>query len=165
MVPLKYLSNFWRTLEMALINREINVDLNCVILANNLAAQVTLFSITDTNVYVPVVTLTAQDNAKLFEQLKSVFKRTTIWNKYKPKVSTESKINIQIGSKFQIQIGSKIQGVNRHFLLSFENESQRTSYKRCYLLARKIRNYNVMIDGQSFFDQPIRNDLVTYDNI
>ena len=101
----------------------------------------------------------------MFEQLKSVFKRTTIWNKYKPKVSTESKINIQIGSKFQIQIGSKIQGVNRHFLLSFENESQRTSYKRCYLLARKIRNYNVMIDGQSFFDQPIRNDLVTYDNI
>ena len=94
MVPLKYLSNFWRTLEMALINWEINVDLNCVILANNLAAQVTLFSITDTNVYVPVVTLTAQDNAKLFEQLKSVFKRTTIWNKYKPKVSTESKINI-----------------------------------------------------------------------
>ena len=77
MVALKYLSNFWRTLEMPLINCEINLDLNwsknCVIEANNVS---TTFSITDTRIYVPVVTLSTQDNAKLLEELKSGFKRT-----------------------------------------------------------------------------------------
>ena len=92
MVPLIYLSNFWRTLEMPLINCEINLDLNrsenCVIVAKNVAAQATTFSITDTKLYVPVVTLSTQDNAKLLEQLKSGFKRTINWNKYQPKIST-----------------------------------------------------------------------------
>ena len=66
--PLKYLSNFWRTLKMSLINCEINLDLNwsknCVIVANN-ANQATTFSINDTKLYVPVVTLSTQDNAEL----------------------------------------------------------------------------------------------------
>ena len=60
MVPFKYLSNFWRTLEMPLINCETNLDLNwfknCIIVANN-ADKTTRFSITDTILYVPVVTL------------------------------------------------------------------------------------------------------------
>ena len=69
MLPLKCLSNFWRTLEMSLINCEITFDLNwsenCVIVATNAATQATTFSITDTKLYVPVVTLSTQDNAKL----------------------------------------------------------------------------------------------------
>ena len=73
MVPLKCLSNFWRTLEMPLINCEVTLDLNlsenCVIVATNVA-QTTKVSITDTKLYVPVVTLFTQDNAKLLEQLK-----------------------------------------------------------------------------------------------
>ena len=80
MVPSKYLSNFWRALEMSLTNCEIILDLdwseNCVILDNNVAAQATIFSITDTKLYVLVVTLLIQDNAKLLEQLESGFKRT-----------------------------------------------------------------------------------------
>ena len=91
MVLLKYLSNFWRTLEILLLNCEINIDLNwaenCVIVATNIAAQATKFSITDTKHYVPVVTLSIQDNVKLLEQLNSGFKRTIYWNKYQPKVS------------------------------------------------------------------------------
>ena len=83
---LKYLINIWRTLEMSLINCEITRDLNwsenCVIAATNIAAQAATFSITDTKLYVPVVTLSTQDNAKLLEQLKSGFKRTINWNKY-----------------------------------------------------------------------------------
>ena len=79
MVPLKYLINFWRILEMDLINCEINLDLNwsenCVIVANNTDQDAT-FSITDTKLCVPVVTLLTQDNAKLLEQLKSGLKRT-----------------------------------------------------------------------------------------
>ena len=86
MVPLKYLSNFWRILEMPLINYEITFDLNwsenCVIVATDVANQGATFSITDTKLYVPVVTLATQDNTKLLEQLKSGFKITINWNKY-----------------------------------------------------------------------------------
>ena len=71
MVPLKYLCNVWRTLEMLLINCEINLDIkwpkNCVIVATNVVAQTTTFSITDTKLYVPVVILSTQDNTKLFK--------------------------------------------------------------------------------------------------
>ena len=86
MVPLKYLSNFWRTLEMPLINCEVELILNwsanCVIIYTNVANQVPTFTITETNLYVPVVILSTQDNAKLLPQLKSEFKRTINWNKY-----------------------------------------------------------------------------------
>ena len=68
MVPLKYLSNFWRTLEMPLINCEVELILiwsaGCVIIYTNVADQVPTFTITETNLYVPVVTLSTQDNAK-----------------------------------------------------------------------------------------------------
>ena len=83
MVTLKYLSNLWRTLEMPLINHEVSLTLtwspNCVITNSTGEGK---FEITDTNLYVPVVTLSTQDNAKLLEQLKSGFKRVTNWNKY-----------------------------------------------------------------------------------
>ena len=76
MVPLKYVSNFWRTLEMPLINCEINLILtwstNCVTIYNNVANPNPTFEITETNFY--VVTLTTQDNSKLLPQLKSGFK-------------------------------------------------------------------------------------------
>ena len=62
-------------------------------------------------------------------------------------------------------IDPSFQGLNRLFVLPSENEAQRTSYKRYYLPTREIKNYNVMIDGQNFFDQPIRNNLITNDNI
>ena len=86
MVSLKYLSNFWRTLEMPLINCEVELILNwsgdCVIIYTDVAEQVPTFTITETNLYVPVVTLSTQDNAKLLPQLKSGFKRTVSQNKY-----------------------------------------------------------------------------------
>ena len=81
-VPLKYSSNFWRTLEIPLINCEVNLILTwsstCVI-TNSTSAGI--FPITDTKLYIPVVTLSIQDNAKLLQQLKSGFKRTINWNK------------------------------------------------------------------------------------
>ena len=89
MVPLKYLNNFWRTLEMPLINCEVELILtwsaDCVIIYTNVANQVPTFTITETNLYVPVVTLSTQDNAKLLPQLKSAFQRTISWKKYQPK--------------------------------------------------------------------------------
>ena len=72
MVPLKYLSNFWRTLEMPLINCEVNLILtwsaDCVLIYSDVANQILTFAITETNLYVPVVTLSTQDNAKLLAQ-------------------------------------------------------------------------------------------------
>ena len=69
MDPLKYLSNFWRTVEMPLINCEINLVLtwseNCVIVSTDVANQNVTFAVSDTNLYVPVVTLSTQDNSKL----------------------------------------------------------------------------------------------------
>ena len=86
-VPLKYLSNFWRTLEMPLINCEVNLILtwskDCVISS---ATGETKFKITETKLYVLVVTLSTQDNAKLLQQLKSGFKRTINWNKYESNI-------------------------------------------------------------------------------
>ena len=97
MIPLKHLSSFWSTLKRPLINCGINLDLNwlekCVLVATNLAAQVIIFLITDTKPkhYIPVLTLSTQENRKLLEQLKSDFKRIINWNKYQSKISTERK--------------------------------------------------------------------------
>ena len=86
MVPLNYLSNFWRTLKMPLINCGIELILtwskNCVIIYNNVDDQDPTFTITETNLYIHIVTLSTQVNAKLLPQLKSGVKRTTSWNKY-----------------------------------------------------------------------------------
>ena len=93
-VPLKYLSNFWRTLEMPLINCEINLILtwskNCVICS---ATGATRFKIADTKLYVPFVTLSTKDNAKLLQQLKSGKKQLTGIN-IKQKYQQKDQINI-----------------------------------------------------------------------
>ena len=57
------------------------------------------------------------------------------------------------------------QGINRLFVLAFENDAQRTSNKRCYLPNVEIKDYNVMIDGKKIFDQPVKNNKITYENI
>ena len=146
MVPLKYLSNFWRALEVSSINCEINLDLswskNCVTVATNVAAQGTTFSIIDVKSYVAVATLWTQDNAKLLEQLKSGLKQIINWNKYQSTISTEKQ-----NQYLDDLIDPSFQGVNRLFVLPFESKIQRISYKRYYLSTLKIKHYNVMIHG------------------
>ena len=87
---------------MSLINREINLILNksakCIIVSITAAAQATTSAITDTKFYVPVVTLSTDDDATLLQQLKSGFEITINWNKY------QSKVTIQESNKFS---GSK----------------------------------------------------------
>ena len=164
MVPLKYLSNFWRILEMPLINCEVELILNwsanCVIIYADVANQVPTFTITETNLYVPVVSLSTQGNAKLLPHLKSGFKITINWNKY---MSTPALLAQNANLNHLIE--PSFQGVNRLFVLAFENDDQRISNKRYYIPNVEIKDYNVMIDGKNFFDQPIKNDKVTYDII
>ena len=150
MVPLKYLSNFWRTLKMPLINCEVELILNwsanCVIIRTNVANQVPTFTITEANLYVPVVTLSTQDNAKLLPQLKSGFKRTISWNKYisKPELLAQN-------ANLNHLIEPSSQGVNRLFVLAFENDEQRISNKIYYIPNVEIKDYNAMIDGKKLF--------------
>ena len=129
MVLLKYLTNFWTTLEMSLNNVEINHDLNWSkklgYSRTNDADQDTKCSISDTKLHVLLVTLSTQDNAKLLEQLKSGFKRKINWNKYQSKISTE-----RSNQSSDYLIDPSFQGVNRLFVLSFENEGQRTKLQR-----------------------------------
>ena len=88
---LMVLQKMLRTLKMPLINCEINListwSSTCVITSSTGKGT---FAITETNIYVPVVTLSTQDNAKLLKQLKSGFKRTVNWNKYLATKSIES---------------------------------------------------------------------------
>ena len=163
-VPLKYLRNFWRTLEMPLINCEVNLILTwsstCVLIATNIPNQNATFAITDTKLYVLVVTLSTQENIKFFQQLKSGFKRVINWNKYlsKPELLAQNpNLNHLVEPGFQ--------RVNRLFVLVFENDDNRTSDERYYLPTVEKKDYNIMINGENFFDQPIKNNNVTYENI
>ena len=144
MVPLKYFGNFWRTLEMSLSNCEINLILtwsaNCVIVSTDVANQGATFSITETKIHVVVVTLSTQDNAKVFQQLKSGFKRTINSNKYisKPKLLRQN-------GNFNHLVQTSFQGIDRFFVLSFKNDAQRTSNKRYYLRkgrSKRLQCYN-----------------------
>ena len=162
MVPLKYLSNFWRTLEMLLINCEINLILtwsaNCTRSSSNEAIT---FATTDTKLYVPVVTSSTQDNAKLLEQLKSGFKRTINCNKYYSRTKTLNAPNPYL----DYLIDPSFQGASRRFILPFNFNDNRNGHSRYYLPNAKAKDYNVMIDGKNFFDQPIKSYIKTYENI
>ena len=161
MVPLKYLSNFWRTREMPLINCEVNLILTwsstCVITDSNGPGT---FAITDTKLYVPVVTLSTQENTKFLQQLKSGFKRVINWNKYlsKPEFLAQNpNLNHLVEPSFQ--------GVDRLFVLAFESDNNRTAQDSYYLPTVEIKDYNIMSNGENFFDQPIKNNKVTYNPI
>ena len=129
MVPLKYLSNFWGTLEMPLINCEVGLTLtwspNCVITNSTGEGK---FEITDADSHVPVATLSTQDNAKLLQQLKSGFKRLINWNKYlsRPELLRQN-------PNLDYLIEPSFQRVNRLFVLAFENDAQRKVHSGYYL--------------------------------
>ena len=126
---------------MPLINCEVSLMLTwsstCVISTSTGEAK---FEITDSKLYVPVVALSTQDNVKLLEQLTSGFRRVINWNKYlsQPELlAPNPNLNHLVEPSFQ--------GVNRLFILAFENDDQRTSTNGYYLPNVEIKNYNIMI--------------------
>ena len=175
-IPLKYLGNFWRSLDIPLINCEITLILSwykeCVLVgrafrgppaaaANCINSPTSgKFEITDCKLYVPVVILSAENDDKLLEQLKSGFRITIKWNKYMSQMSNQNKNN-----NLNYLIDPTFSNGNRLFVLSFENEDDRTSYNTYYLPSVEIKDYNVLIDGNAFFELPVKNIEETYEKI
>ena len=158
-IPLKHLSKFWRSVEMQLINCEIELILtwpkNCALAdvavdadANPAVVAPTglQFQITDTKLYVPVATLSTKDDNKFLEQLKSGFKRTIKWNKYRSEMTNQTKTN-----HLNHLIDPTFTKVNRLFVSSFENEEDRTSFSKYYAPKVEIKDFNMLIDGKKCF--------------
>ena len=116
--------------------------------------------VTDTKLYVRVVTLSAENDNKLLEQLKTGFKRTIKWNKYRSEISNQVKNN---NSNYLID--PTFAKVNRMFVLSLENEAGRTSFEKYNVSEIEITYFNVLIDGKPFFDIPVKNKEEAYEAI
>ena len=136
-VPLKYLSNFFRSLEMPLINCKM---------------------------YVPVVTLSKEDNKDFIEQQNKGFQQSIYWNEYKTKGVTE---DADANNFKYINLDPSFQGVNRLFVMIYnrlaanDNQFNRNSQQKYYLPRNDLNKY-VIIDGRNFYDNPIENDIEKY---
>ena len=117
------------------------------------------FKTKDTKFYVPVVTLSAENGNKLLEQLKTGFKRTIKWNKYRSEKSNQTKNN-----NLNYLIDPTFTNVNRRFVV-FENENDRTSFSKYYVPKVEIKDFNVLIDGKPFFEIPVKNKKEKYEQI
>ena len=164
-VPLKYLSNFFRSLETPLINCKIKLNLTwkkeCV-LSTDIGNAV--FIINDTKLYVPVVTLSKEDNKDFIEQQNKRFQRSIYWNEYKTKEQTE---NADANVFKYINLDPSFQGVNRLFVMAYnntenDNRATRNDQQKYYLPRIDLKKYNVIIDGRNFYDNPIERDIEKY---
>ena len=173
-IPLKYLGNFWRALNIPLISWEVSLELkwnkNCVITSleqrdigggnrDNAPTGATL-SITDCKLYVPAVTLSKDDEIKLLSNLKSRFKTEIIWNKYRSQMTTEA-----VNNNLNILIGSTFTNVNRLFVLAYQTANDRQSFSQFYLPRVMVKDFNVIIDKLAFLDLPIKTEKEVYEKI
>ena len=177
-VPLKYLSNFQRPLEMPLINCKVELSWkwidNCVLTtaeigvnADATGADSATLEVTDAKLYVPGVTLSAEDNVKLVKQLNEGFKRPVYWNKYKV---IDNKVVENAEKHIRELLDSSYQGVKRLFVLAYDNTEGNNrasvdSFKKYFLPRVKTENYNIEIDGRNFYDQPINDSIKQYDEV
>ena len=118
------------------------------------------FQMTDTNLYVPLVTLSTKDDKNFLEQLKSGFKRIIKWNKYRSEMTNQTKTN-----NLNYLIDPTFNKVNRLFVLSFENEEDRTSFSKYYTPKVEVKDFDALIDRKGFFDAPVKNKEEAYKKI
>ena len=104
------------------------------------------FKITDVRLDVPVITLSTENGKTLSEQLRTGFKRTIKWNKYRSEMTNQTQNN-----NLNYLIDPTFTKVNRLFVLSFENKDDRRSFSKYYVPNVQIKDFNVLIDGKSFF--------------
>ena len=159
-VPLKYLSNFFRSLKMPLINCKIKLNLTwkkeCVLSTD---AGDAVFIINDTKMYVPVVTLSKEDNKDFFEQQNKGFERSIYWNEYKTK---EINANTDANVFKYINLDLSFQGVHRLFVMVYNRangQPTRNGQRKYYLTRINLEKYNVIIDGRNFYDNPVESDI------
>ena len=145
--------------------------------ADTYAGGETTFQITSTKLYVLVVTLSTKNNVNLTKQLNQGSKRSIYWNEYKSKIETKTAHDNNV-TRFPLD--ASFQGVNRLFVLAFNNTTedvagnpinntanrvQRYSHRKYFLPRVNITNCNVLIDGRNFYDQPINDQTKKYDEI
>ena len=173
-IPLKYLGNFWRALNIPLISCEVSLELKwnktCVITsqqiginldgANTAAPTNSTLAINDCKLYITVVTLSKDDEIKLLTNLKSGFTREIIWNKYRSKMTTEA-----VNNNLNILVDPTFTYVNRLFVLAYQNADDRQSFSQFYLPKVMVKDYNVIIDKLAFFDLPIKTEEEAYEKI
>ena len=188
-VPLKYISSFFRSLELPLISTKLYIQLNCTknsVISN--AEGNSTFKITKTELYVPAVTLKTEDNNKLNQILDTEFKRTVYWNEYKSKI--EDVIQLHNNNNYKrTLLDVAIPGINRLFVMRFNNNDalnnipagdedavaannnthtyrvQGDSHKKYFLPRVDIKDYNVLIEGRNFYDQNISDDFKKYEEL
>ena len=118
--------------------------------------------------YIPIVTLSTKDNVNLTKQLNEGFKGLVYWNEYKSKIETKE---VDANNLKRFALDASSQGVNRLFALAFDNTNdsdnkvERDSHRKFFLPRVDITNYNILIDGRNFYDQPINNQIKMYDEI
>ena len=156
---------------MPLINCKVGLSLKwyerCLLTAANTAT----FRITDGKLYVPIVTLSIEDNSKLTKLLNEGFKRPFYWNEYKVIPNKTVELAAVNDVKYIRELlDSSWQGVKRLFVLAYNNTAGNhqvsvDSYKKYFLPRVKIDNYNIETDGRNFYDQPINDSIKQYDEV
>ena len=153
-VPLKYLSNFWRSLKMPLINCKIHLELNRI-------EDFAKFKIKDAKLRISIVTLSTKDNVNLTKQLSNGFKRSVFWSNYQ----TVPANVINNGTKIYELLSAKLQGVKRLLVLAYiidagaaNNEAGIKTNKKYFLPRGEFENYN-------FYDQPVNDLMKQYDEV
>ena len=122
-----------------------------------------IFTIKHTNLYVPVVTLSGRDSQKLSKRLSKEFKRSVYWNEYKTKSKNKNTTN-----EYRYFLQSNFVGVNRLFILVYTNQddnARKFKTRRYYLPKEILDNYDVIIKGKNFYNQPIDSDIKQYEEI
>ena len=159
-IPLKYLGNFWRALNIPLISCEASLELKwnktCVITSQQIGVNLdggntavptgATLTINNCKLYIPVVTLSKDDEIKLSTNLKSGFTREIIWNKYRSQMSTEATNN-----NLNILINPTFSNVNRLFVLAYQTADYRQSFSQFYLPKVMVKDFNVIIDKLAVF--------------
>ena len=164
LVPLKYISNFFRNLQLPLINTKICAELNWTkysVLCNQ--NQNSIFQITKTEMYTPVVTLNTENNNKLSRLVSEGFERTVVWNECKSKNRNNNFKRTTLDTSFQ--------GISRLFVSDYEtddierNTEGQNSRNRYYLPRAEIKDHDVLTDGRNFYDQNVNANIVRYNEL
>ena len=154
---------------MPSINSKVYLELNWIedyILSS--ARNSAKFAIADAKLHVPIVTLSTKDSENLTKQLSEGFKRSVYWNSYQTKVAKLT----EKGKNVYELLNASFQGVRRLFVLAYvvaagaaNDEAGIKDNKKYFLPRGEIKNYNVLIDGRNFYDQPINDIIKQYDEV